>query len=328
MRERKGDESGVLVRGKFLDALSEDDRARLFAAGRERTVEPSEEVARQGSRGDCLFVIIEGELAVVRALPGDREQKLSVATPGMVLGEVAVLDRGARSATLRATCPSVLREIGLGAFEALTLHGDESGSRILRAVAVTVHERLVAIRELEGAALRRAAPDSTKVEWTTPTLGALGVFESLPAFDALDARDWEAMLPYLRAAQVARGADVVLPEASRAGVIVVMRGALSPWLEDGSGPELTVPAAGPGGIVDHTAALGLAPEQRRWRARSPVRLLNLDPALFAPESVFASRLLYALARSLATTLRRSTDLAMHFRMAWVRPTAPVALQRP
>ena len=124
----------------------------LFAAGRKRAVEAGEEVARQGSRGDCLFVVVEGELAVVRALPGDEEKLLASAKPGMLLGEIAVLDRGARSASLRATRRSVLREIGLGAFEALTLYGGDIGHRILRAVAVSVHQRLAATRRIERSA--------------------------------------------------------------------------------------------------------------------------------------------------------------------------------
>jgi hypothetical protein len=50
--------------------------------------------------------------------------------------------------------------------------------------------------------------------------------------------------------------------------------------------------------------------------RSPARLLRLDAGLFEPENPFATRLLYALSRSLATSLRRSTGLAMHLRMTW------------
>jgi CRP-like cAMP-binding protein len=315
-----GDESRVLAGGNFFDALSEDDRARLFAAGRTRTVEAGEDVVRQGSRGDCLFVLTEGELAVLRALPGEEEKLLATAKPGMVLGEVAALDRGARSATLRATRRSVLREVALGAFEAVTLHGGESGCRILQAVAASVHERLQATRRIAGVPHPARAAAGAAPGWSAPSADALAVLEQLPAFEGLAARDWSAMLPRLSVAQLGRGADLVLPEAAGPGVVIVLRGALSPW--DESGSEVTMPAAGPGGFVDYAAALGLAAELRRWRARSPTRLLRLDPALLAPGSEFTSRLLYALSRSLATTLRRGTGLAMHFRMAWVRPAAP------
>ena len=309
------------VGGNLLDTLSEGDRACLFAAGRKRTVEAGEEVARQGSRGDCLFVVSEGELAVMRTLPGHDEKLLATAKPGMLLGEVAVLDRGARSASLRATCRSQLREIGLGAFEALTLHGGDIGWRILRAVAASVHERLAATRRIEGAVPPAAPAPAARLDWSAPTPGAFAVLESLPAFEGVDRRDWTAMLPHTGITEVARGADLGLPDASGAGAVIVLRGALSPWLDDGSGPERTMPTAGPGGFADYANALGLAPVPRQWRARSAARLLRLDAGLFAPGNPFAPRLLYALSRSLATALRRSTGLAMHFRMAWVRPDA-------
>ena len=311
------------VEGNLLDTLSEGDRVCLFAAGRKRSVEAGEEVARQGSRGDCLFVVNEGELAVVRALPGEDEKLLATAKPGMLLGEIAVLDRGTRSASLRATRRSELREIGLGAFEALTLYGGDIGWRILRAVTASVHERLAATRRI-GAVRHATLSPGARLQWSPPTPGAFAVLESLPAFDGLDGRDWTAMLPHTSICEVERGADLALAES--AGAVIVLRGALSPWLEDGSGPELTMPAAGPGGFVEYATALGLPLEQliaetRLWRARSPARLLRLDAALFEQQNPFAARLLYALSRSLATALRRTTGLAMHFRMAWVRGNA-------
>jgi CRP-like cAMP-binding protein len=324
-KRRASDDGRDLVGDNLLDSLSEKDRSRLFAAGRVRVVEAGEEVVRQGSRGDCLFVLIEGELAVVRCLPGDEEKLLATAKPGMVLGEVAVLDRGARTASLRATRRSVLREIGLGAFEAVTLHGEDSGYRILLAVAASVHERLTRLRRGEDrrpASPAASLPAGTVLEWSTPVSEAVAVLGLLPAFDGLGARDWKEMTSRISVARVDRGMDLELPDASRPdGILIVLRGSLSPWLDNALGPEVTMPTAGPGGFVDYAAALGLAAEPRRWRARSPTELLRLDSALFAPDSEFAARLLYALSRSLATTLRRSTGLSMHFRMAWTRSRA-------
>ncbi len=323
--QRASDNGRVLVGDNLLDSLSDQDRSRLFAVGRVRVVEAGEEIVRQGSRGDSLFVLTEGELAVVRSLPGDEEKLLATAKPGMVLGEVAVLDRGARTASLRATRRSVLREIGLGAFEAVTLHGEDSGHRILRAVAASVHERLTKTRRGEDprpASLPAPLAAGTVLQWSTPASEAVAVLGLLPAFDGLDARDWEEMTPRIAFGRVDRDMDLVFPDASGPdGVVIVLRGTLSPWLDNALGPEVTMPAAGPGGFVDYAAALGLTAEPRRWRARSPTQLLRLDPALFAPDSVFAARLLYALSRSLATTLRRSTGLSMHFRMGWTRSRA-------
>jgi hypothetical protein len=144
-------------------------------------------------------------------------------------------------------------------------------------------------------------------------VGVLGV---LPAFAGVHRPDREAMMPRLGVTAIDRGADLVLPEPERPGIIMVLRGALSPWLDDETGPEVTMPAIGPGGYVDYAAALGFGSEPRRWRARSPTQLLRLDPALFDPGFPSSARLMYALSRDLATTLRRTTGLAMHFGMAW------------
>ncbi len=318
------DESLFHVGGNLLDMLSGGDRERLFEAGRQRVVEAGEEVARQGSVGNCLFVVAEGELSVVRCLPGDDEQVLRTARPGTMVGELAVLDGGARSASLRATRRSVLREIGVGAFEAVTLHGAEAGHRILRGVAASVHERLKMTRSISAAEVAprmKPLPSGASLGWSAPTVEVAGVLGLLPAFANLDASDWKAMIPHAGVVDVDRGANLVLPETSNPGVVIVLRGTLSPWLDDASGPEVTMPAVGPGGFVDYAAALGLEAERRRWRARSPTKLLRLDPVCFETGAVGATRLLYALSRDLATTLRRSTGLFMHCRMAWVQSAA-------
>ena len=317
---------GLLPGGdNLLDKLSGEDRARLFALGRSRAIAAGEEVVRQGTLGDCLFVVEEGELAVVRALPGDEERVLMSARPGMLLGELAVLDGGARAASLRAVRRSVLRVIPLGAFEAVTLHGGEAGHRILRAVAGLVHERLNATRAIAAAQLSLARPSlagGAALAWKTAPRDTIDVLGVLPAFEAMDRGDRESMLGGLAVASVARGVDLVLPESPSPGVAVVLRGALSPWLDDERGPEVAMPAVGPGGFVDHAAALGFASEAHRWRVRSPTELLRLDPALFEPACPCSARLLYALSRDLAATLRRATGLAMHFEMAWAREARP------
>jgi hypothetical protein len=138
----------------------------------------------------------------------------------------------------------------------------------------------------------------------------------------MDARDWKEILPLISVAHVERGASLVLPEVSDShNVVIVLRGALSPWLDDTHGPEVTMPATGPGGFVEYAGVLGIVPELHHWRARSATRLLGLDPSLFSPGSAFANRLLYALSQNLATTLRRSTALSVHFHMAWTQAPA-------
>ena len=59
------------------------------------------EIVRQGDEGNCMFVIQAGEVDVVRD-DGGGEVHLAVLAQGDVFGEMALFDREARSATVRA----------------------------------------------------------------------------------------------------------------------------------------------------------------------------------------------------------------------------------
>lgn len=65
---------------------------------------------REGERGASIFWLDEGELAITRAGNG-KEVELRRLHAGDVFGEVALLDFGPRSASVRAVEPSVALEI-------------------------------------------------------------------------------------------------------------------------------------------------------------------------------------------------------------------------
>lgn len=66
-----------------------------------RFYEPGEIVVRQGDAGDCMFVIQDGEVEIVREEAG-RETVLRTAGRNEILGEMAIFDHQPRSATIRA----------------------------------------------------------------------------------------------------------------------------------------------------------------------------------------------------------------------------------
>jgi LmbE family N-acetylglucosaminyl deacetylase len=86
------------VRGIALFSFMND--AQLYEVARlmsERWLEPEGTLAREGDRGDELYVIMQGEVEVIK---GDRV--VSVEGAGEVVGELAVLTELPRAATLRA----------------------------------------------------------------------------------------------------------------------------------------------------------------------------------------------------------------------------------
>lgn len=60
-----------------------------------------EVIVRQGDVGDCLYVIQEGQVEILLEREGE-EIPLRTAGQGEIIGETAVFERVARSATVRA----------------------------------------------------------------------------------------------------------------------------------------------------------------------------------------------------------------------------------
>lgn len=77
-----------------IDVLAELSRPRRFAAG--------EVVFSEGDAGDALFVLATGEIEVVARGPGGAERKLALLAPPGAFGEMSLVDREVRSATVRA----------------------------------------------------------------------------------------------------------------------------------------------------------------------------------------------------------------------------------
>jgi CRP-like cAMP-binding protein len=60
-----------------------------------------EEIIRQNEVGDCMFVIQEGQVEVLSELDDD-EFRLGLLGPGEFFGEMAIVEKQARAATVRA----------------------------------------------------------------------------------------------------------------------------------------------------------------------------------------------------------------------------------
>jgi len=88
-----------LLRGcPLFEGLSLDQLAKVAAVARRREVGAREPVFREGSRGDEMYVVLEGRVRISKELPGGGEEALSVLGPGSYFGEMAMIDDAPRSA--------------------------------------------------------------------------------------------------------------------------------------------------------------------------------------------------------------------------------------
>ena len=100
-----------MLSNQELSAVADLSAPRSYAAG--------EPVFEEGELGDSLFVIVSGEVEVFRREPSGRARVLATLSPPEFFGEMSLIDREYRSATLRARTDAELLQLttqGLAAF--------------------------------------------------------------------------------------------------------------------------------------------------------------------------------------------------------------------
>jgi signal transduction histidine kinase len=126
-----------LRRQPLFESLSDDELDRLHRMAETIELPEGACLMREGEPGDAMFVVLDGDLEVSRR-DGAVDEVIAVRTPGEVLGEMALLQRQARTATVRALSPARLLRIGSEAYEELVAHNPNAS----RAIVTTVMQRL------------------------------------------------------------------------------------------------------------------------------------------------------------------------------------------
>jgi CRP/FNR family transcriptional regulator, cyclic AMP receptor protein len=111
----------------FLDRLAEEFNPRTYASG--------DLLAEEGERGRTFFVIESGEATVL--LDGNEVRKLG---PGDSFGEMALIDKSARSATVRAETEVHGYQLPVFSFRPIVESHPEMVWALLEALAQRVRE--------------------------------------------------------------------------------------------------------------------------------------------------------------------------------------------
>ncbi len=89
----------------FLRQLGPDDAGALVVASRRRRYDRSDTILHAGAPGDAVAVVLSGRVQLIGYGAGEREVLLAIRGPGELLGEMAALGGGRRTATVVALEP-------------------------------------------------------------------------------------------------------------------------------------------------------------------------------------------------------------------------------
>lgn len=120
---------GILARTPVFAGLPRRLLARLAVQLFEKAYAPGEIVFHEGDPGKGLFVVLDGEVEVLRET-SQGPQRIVAFGPGTAFGELALIDDLPRSATARATGPTRLLILYRSHFEELVA-GDRTVALIV-----------------------------------------------------------------------------------------------------------------------------------------------------------------------------------------------------
>ena len=157
----KRDKIEILRGLGFLRGLDQAVLERLAAAFTERHYQPGEIILPEGSQGGDVHLIVEGEVEVVKGT-GNEEMLLARRGPGDLFGEMGLLDRSPRFATIRAVEATHLLQLPEDSARALLTEQPQVLFRTLQILTARLREsdlHLIADLQRKNRELRRAYQD-------------------------------------------------------------------------------------------------------------------------------------------------------------------------
>ena len=127
---------------ELFDGLTDDHLDEVAAICKRRQLKKGELLAKQGDVGSELFIVSEGLVEVIvreRTVP---RVVVNLGT-GQLIGEMSLVDRGPRSATVRAIHdPTFVQVIQHDDFHALFQRNTQIGYRVMLNLAVDMSFKL------------------------------------------------------------------------------------------------------------------------------------------------------------------------------------------
>jgi voltage-gated potassium channel len=134
MHEVGSDERAKLLQGVWLfERCTDEELVALARIATPVTVDPGHGFATEGAPGHEFVVVVEGTASAT-----SRGQEVGQVGPGSFFGELALLDGGPCTATVRALTPMLVLVLDRSAFDELV---DQAIPSVARRMLVTLAER-------------------------------------------------------------------------------------------------------------------------------------------------------------------------------------------
>lgn len=135
------DAEQLFAETNLFRGLSTEEVREIVRVCEQRTVEAGERLFAQGDGARALYMIQSGEFEVSATTDFGGDLTLAHLGPGAVVGEMALLEGGERSATVEALSECVIFELSHEAFNALRSKKRHAAYKLILNLASTLGDR-------------------------------------------------------------------------------------------------------------------------------------------------------------------------------------------
>lgn len=302
----------------FLEALEPDSRELLLSVARGVSYVPTAVLVRHGELARGAYIVRSGTVEAVVTLPGGESLTVATLGPGSVFGEMALIELGTCTATVRAASPVEAWFVAHEDFRALVSQTQPAALRLQHAVTAALASKLAALNErmLACAApgdrparmLAAGDPLAAVARTRRPSFDAEGFLPRLPLFELFASEEIDEVLARGAWLEVQRGQGVFTAGLEARAAFVVVRGAVE-VLSTRAGLERRVAVIGPGQLLGYLSVLRGVAHSTSAVARETTVLLELPAAAFNEAYYGATRasarLRMAVQRNLLASMART-----------------------
>jgi ATP-binding cassette subfamily B protein len=167
-----GEKDRIVESLHLLEFFPLHARERVAACCREETYQFGEVIVREGDPGDAFFILVEGKARVYKRGDNGEDIPLNVLGPGDEFGEIALLEEGTRTASVR--CSSEVRLYRLDRADFHRLLADDTDLRHFQQLRIRHRKLHNFLRESSGFSAMPPGALQAFLEGLTPTSFASG----------------------------------------------------------------------------------------------------------------------------------------------------------
>ncbi len=286
-----------LRKAPLLSDLDERELAQIVGCFSLVSIPEGETLYSEGEPAKSACFLIEGELEAFTALPGGGETRVGSIRPGAMIGEMALMAGGSRTATVRAKSDAAALMVSCTFFQASLDQLSVPAYKILRRVTQGLSERLSGLqnRLIGYWTGERAPPAAPEADFEDPLAGVerplagaehgapcsfdyRAFLPIVPFFRDFDAREIDLVVARAKVLELPRGQQLYREGSPARACYIVVRGALEQTISRGERRQLAI--FGPGRLCGANDLIGGQMHNADAAVRAGALLLELDKAAF------------------------------------------------